>query len=105
LVYYILVILLVPFLAGQILVFCDYLRLDDGIVKIDQIWDSIVPYWINWFVDIVPDSIWLAMPGRLINTIFVSDINTSETVTNHVLNFTNQIPVLRLVNAVDSQNL
>mmetsp|Transcript_1332 Transcript_1332/g.2014 ORF Transcript_1332/g.2014 Transcript_1332/m.2014 type:complete len:215 (-) Transcript_1332:905-1549(-) len=68
--YYTLVILLVPYLAARIIDFFELLRVDDGLLKIDAFWDAHAPSWMQWFVDIVPDSLWLALPEQIISLIF-----------------------------------
>jgi hypothetical protein len=63
---------LVPYLAARIINFLEFLRVDDGILKIDALWDATVPAWLNWFIDIVPDSFWASLPEQVISLAFVS---------------------------------
>jgi hypothetical protein len=64
--------MLVPYLAARIIAILDFLHVDDGILTIDKMWDEIVPTWLNWFIDIVPDSFWASLPEQIISLAFVS---------------------------------
>mmetsp|Transcript_31933 Transcript_31933/g.52698 ORF Transcript_31933/g.52698 Transcript_31933/m.52698 type:complete len:231 (-) Transcript_31933:933-1625(-) len=70
LTYYAFLIVLVPYLAARIINILEFLRVDDGILKIDAAWDATVPDWLNWFIDIVPDSFWLSLPEQIISLAF-----------------------------------
>lgn len=82
--YYTLVILLVPYLAARILDLLDILRVDDGILKIDAYWDENAPRWMQWFVDVVPDSVWLALPEQIISLLFVSICSVEYIIKNAI---------------------
>jgi hypothetical protein len=60
----------VPYLAGKVLIIFNFLRLDDGLVKIGDLLDGLGPGWVN----IIPDSFWLALPEKIINVAFVSPL-------------------------------
>ena len=69
-VYYSILILLVPYVASVIIKGLDWIGVDDTIRIVDNIWVAYAPYFLQWAVDLVPDSTWEGMPERLISLSF-----------------------------------
>mmetsp|Transcript_15522 Transcript_15522/g.22898 ORF Transcript_15522/g.22898 Transcript_15522/m.22898 type:complete len:118 (+) Transcript_15522:229-582(+) len=68
--YYSLILVLVPYIGARIIDFLNYIGVDDGITLMDKIWDNNAPQWMQFFIDVVPDSCWLAFPEQIISLFF-----------------------------------
>jgi L-lactate permease len=68
-VYYGILIFFVPYIASGISKGLDWIGVDDSIRKVDDVWDAHAPSFLQWVVDMVPDSTWASMPERIISLI------------------------------------
>jgi hypothetical protein len=66
-VYYGILILLAPHVTSYALQGLDRMGVDDAIDKVDAVWDAHAPSFLQWVVDMVPDSAWQTMPEQFIS--------------------------------------
>jgi hypothetical protein len=66
-VYYGILILLVPYVASYTLRGLDWIGVDEGLEKMDNVWDAHAPSLLQWVMNMVPDSTWQSMPEQIVS--------------------------------------
>lgn len=66
-VYYAILILLVPYIASMIISILDVAGVDDSFSKANHVFVTYAPLFLQWMVELVPDSTWAELPDRIIS--------------------------------------
>lgn len=66
-IYYLVLILLVPYLIAWSLGLMDFVGVDQAFIFLDRgVWDQFAPHFMQKLVGLIPDSTWESLPNTLV---------------------------------------